>query len=244
MSEIILKSTIDVELIQQCGNDAILAHAAWVSTRGIMADIRSGEVPNDPKKVEGVLRFLMEKRHGTPFEHGFLTVRVHAPIKVWRECHRHRVGWSYNEESGRYKQLDPVFWLPPLERKMIRPEGFKSSRPEFDFATDAEYAQVCNRLEAGYTMSYATYEQLLKMDVDRGLARDVLGVGIFSACWCSCNPRSLMHFLGLRTDKATAKRPSKPLWEIENAANQLEGIFAQHWPLTYKLWNDYGRMCP
>ena len=82
MSEIILKSTIDVEEIQVVGNDAMLAHAAMVSTRGMLA----AEMP--PDKVPGLLRYLMKSRHGTPFEHGLLTVRVHAPIKVWREWHR------------------------------------------------------------------------------------------------------------------------------------------------------------
>src|SRR4051812_18000541 len=117
-------SEISVEYVQHTGDDAMLAHAAMVSTRGH----RAGE-PVEQTKLKGLLNYLIERRHGTPFEHGSLTVRVHAPIKVFREWHRHRVGWSYNEESGRYKDLDPVFYLPPHDRPMIRPEGFKSSRP-------------------------------------------------------------------------------------------------------------------
>lgn len=56
--------------------------------------------------------------------------------------------------------------------------------------------------------------------------------------------RSLMHFLELRTREDKAKRPSRPLWEIDNAARQLEAIFAQHWPVTHRLWNEFGRAAP
>jgi thymidylate synthase (FAD) len=239
MTEIVLKSDIDVEVIQQVGGDQMIAHAAMVSTRGVMA----GETVPD-EKIKGMVNFLVKNRHGTPFEHGYLTVRVHAPIKVWREWHRHRVGWSYNEESGRYKQLDPVFYVPPRDRLMIRPEGFKSSRPAFDLADDAEYAAACDILKARYQDAYNGYEALLALQVDRGLARDVLGVGIYSACYCSANPRSIMHFLELRTDYPEAKRPSKPLHEIRVAADKLEAIFAAHWPVTYAAWVECGRAAP
>lgn len=238
MTQIILKSTIDVEYIDHMGNDERIAHAAWVSTKGMQAD------KGDPGKVKGVLKFLMEKRHGTPFECGALTIRVHAPIKVWREWHRHRVAWSYNEESGRYKQLDPIFWMPPQNRPMIRPDHFKSSSPDFGIATDDQYNKLRLEFRSAYSLCYEAYEQLLEIGIDRGLARDVLGVGIYSACYCTANPRSIMHFLELRTRYDQSKRPSRPLWEIDNAARQLETIFAQHWPLIYELWNTNGRQAP
>ena len=238
MTKITLKSTIDVEYVQHCGGDQRCVEAMLVSTKGLDAAEASAE------KVRGRLGYLMKNRHGTPFECGALTVRVHAPIKVWREWHRHRVGWSYNEESGRYKQLDPVFWLPPAGRPMMRPEGFRSAYPDFDVPTDQEYDLLCRVLRAGYEDAYARYIDLLAAGFDRGLARDVLGVGIFSACYCTANPRSIMNFLELRTKEPAAKRPSRPLWEIDNAARQLEAIFAEHWPITHSLWAECGRMAP
>lgn len=239
MSEIVLTSEISVEAIQAMGNDEMIAHAAMVSTQGATM-----LTPPSREKVEGLIRYLMAHRHGTPFEHGSLTVRVYAPIKVWREWHRHRVGWSYNEESGRYKQLDPVFYVPPRERPMIRPMGFKSARPAFASATDDEYARIMESLRRGYEAAYREYEFMLSLQVDRGLARDVLGVGIYSACYCTANPRSIMHFLELRTDRPDAKRPSKPLYEIAVAAAKLEAIFAERWPVTYAAWNELGRAAP
>lgn len=238
MTEIILTSDIKVDYIDHMGSDQRIVEAMMVSTKGLSA------ADSSSKSMEGRLNYLMENRHGTPFECGALTIRVHAPIKVWREWHRHRIGWSYNEESGRYKQLDPIFYIPSRERPAIRPEGFKSARPAFDVATDEEYAQILSRLRVGYQFAYEQYEKMLALQVDRGLARDVLGVGIYSCCYCTANPRSIMNFLELRTTEPTAKRPSKPLYEIEVAARKLEVIFSQQWPITHMLWNRHGRMAP
>ena len=142
MTEIKLTSEITVENIQHIGSDEMIARAAWVST-GKDQMTPSGE-PIDPDKVALTLNYLMKHRHGTPFEHGSLTVRVNAPIKVWREWHRHRVGWSYNETSGRYKQLEPVFYKPPRGRPMIRPDKFKSANPSFEIASDQQYKDCMN----------------------------------------------------------------------------------------------------
>lgn len=240
MTKIILKSTIDVEYRDHMGNDERLVEAMLVSTQGLDAKEASKE------KVRGRLNYLMKNRHGTPFECSALTVRVHAPIKVWREWHRHRVGFSYNEESGRYKQMDPIFWLPPKHRPMMRPEGFRSAYPDFDTPTDEEYTILYKELEEGYQVEYDRYERLLEVGFDRGLARDILGVGLFSACYVTGNPRSFFHWMELRTKKREdeAKRPSRPLWEIDNAAQQVEAIIARLWPIAYEVWCTNGRMAP
>ena len=41
---------------------------------------------------EGLIRFLMRDRHGTPFEHNAFRFHIRAPIFVTREWMRHRVG--------------------------------------------------------------------------------------------------------------------------------------------------------
>src|SRR5947209_8319680 len=47
---------------------------------------------------EGLIRFLMRDRHGTPYEHNAFRFHVRAPLFVAREWFRHRVG-SFNEFS-------------------------------------------------------------------------------------------------------------------------------------------------
>jgi thymidylate synthase (FAD) len=239
-----LRSTIDVTLIQHMGGDAMVASSAWVSTSYEDGLLRAAGKPDD---VKGVIGYLMKHKHGTPFEHGSLTFRVHAPIFVWREWHRHRIGFSYNEESGRYKQLDPVFYLPSPNRAMMKVDGWKPGRPKFTQCKSEDgttYNQLCANLERSYRLSYEMYEANLALGIDPGLARDCLPVGIYSSCWVTCNPRSLMAFLSLRTHEPAAKHVSYPLHEIEMAARECEAIFAELWPITYAAYCENGRVAP
>src|SRR5690606_20273562 len=110
---------MEVRLINAMGNDNTLVAAARVSTQweDSLKD-RTSETRS------GLINYLMKNRHGTPFEHAAMTFFIKAPIFVFREFHRHRIGWSYNEESARYKQLEPHFYAPPVHRPgMAQREG-------------------------------------------------------------------------------------------------------------------------
>jgi thymidylate synthase (FAD) len=261
------KSTIDVSVIQAVGSDEMIAAAAWVSTSAGAGLSRAADNPQD---VPGVINYLMKNRHGTPFEHGSITFYVHAPIFVWREWHRHRIGFSFNEESARYKTLEPVFYIPPKDRPMMKVEGWKPGKPKFltvddyvkqkfgylETEPDSEtmdqireeantiYAELIFNLTRGYKTGYQMYLDNLKLNIDPGLARDCLPVGIYSSCWVTCNPRSLMAFLSLRVNDETATFPSYPLWEIEQAAKKCEEYFKNQWPLTYQAFIKKGRVGP
>ena len=221
--------------------------AARVSTVG-----EDAEQLVDANANYGLIRYMMKHRHGTPFEHSSMTFFVHAPIFVWREWHRHRIGFSYNEESGRYKTLEPVFYIPPINRPMFKVDDWKPGRPKFlridqtISPTEAEdrYATLIDNLKASYILAYDMYLQNLDLGIDPGLARDCLPVGIYSSCWVTCNPRSIMAFLSLRTHAPDAMFVSYPLYEIEQAARQVELIFAKHHPLTYKAFLECGRVAP
>lgn len=237
------KSTIDVTLVQSMGGDHMIVAAARVSTSGMEAEKYAYEEAREENY--GLINYLMKHRHGTPFEHSSLTFFVHAPIFVWREWHRHRIGFSYNEESGRYKKLEPIFYLPDRERPMMCVDGWKPGRPKFTRCESNDvFNNLCTNLKHGYSVGYEMYEANLKLGIDPGLARDCLPVGIFSGCWVSCNPRSLMAFLSLRTHHPEAKFVSYPLWEIILAAEACEKIFETGWPLTYRAFVENGRVAP
>jgi thymidylate synthase (FAD) len=235
-------SKITVKLIDKMGGDATLAAAAKVLEPEAYTEYLA---THEKSSVDGLLRYLIQHRHGTPFEHGSLSFFVHAPICVWREWHRHRIGFSYNEESGRYKTLAPLFYLPPRDRPMMKVDGWEPGRPKFLQCEDEQvYLQLCRNLSYSYAIAYEMYKGNLALNIDPGLARDCLPMGIYSACWVTCNPRSMMSFLSLRTHEPTAKYVSYPLYEIEVAARVAEEIFAAGWPITYKSFCDFGRVAP
>lgn len=240
--QIIVTSEIKVRLIDSLGGDYMVVAAAKVSTSG--EDAMQYASAAEGKGNAGLINYLMEHRHGTPFEHSCLTLFVHAPIFVWREWHRHRIGFSYNEESSRYKQLDPVFWVPGVDRKLVPAEGSTSARPQFSPGTTEQLLKVHDRLIGVYRHAYREYDEMIADGIAREVARACLPVGIYSSCWVTCNPRSLMAFLSLRTHDKSAKFVSYPQAEIEQAARVAEEVLAQGWPLTYQAFVKHGRVGP
>lgn len=212
--------------------------AARVSTSG--EDALAYLDPSKAEESKGLINYLMKHRHSTPFEHAALTMFVHAPIFVWREWHRHRV-MSYNEESGRYKQLDPVFWIPSPTRKILPVENFKPARPQFRAATLDEYNWLVTSMASDYQTIYDNYQEKLDRGYAKEVSRATLPVGIFSSCWVTCNPRALMAFLSLRTHNPEAIFVSYPQAEIEEAALQTEEILKTYWPITHEAFVKNGR---
>jgi thymidylate synthase, flavin-dependent len=218
--------------------DMAVVNAARVSTLGettVNAEL-------SPERVKGLINFLMRDRHGTPFEHTPMTFFVKAPIFVAREFMRHRVGWSYNEESGRYKELQPDFYVPGPDR-LLQQVG-KAGRYQFEPGTERQRMLVANSLPQVYEYAYHAYQEMLDDGVAREVARMVLPVGMFTSFYATCNARSLMHFLGLRTIHEEAKIPSFPQREIAMVAEKMEELWAGVMPLTHAAFTANGRISP
>jgi thymidylate synthase (FAD) len=233
------RSDISVELVKASASDSDVVWAARVSTAG-EASIDARD--QDPERNAGLIRFLMRDRHGTPFEHNSMTFLVSAPIFVFREFMRHRVGWSYNEESGRYRQLHPVFYVPGSDRKLVQ-EG-KPGHYVFVDGTAEQHKIVVEATEDACRQAYRAYLEMLDAGVAREVARGVLPVATYSSMYATCNARALMHFLSLRTKREDSAFPSFPQREIEMVAEQMEAVFAAAMPLTHQAWNQNGRVAP
>ena len=235
-----LRSHMTVDLMQHMGNDSMVVAAARVSTNPEIAEM--ARTAHTAEEHAGLINYLMGHRHGTPFEHGALTVRVEAPIFVFREWHRHRAGWSYNEMSGRYSQLEPVFHIPGADRPLVN--AGTSARPKMVPGSSEQYARLVSRMRDAYRFSYAAYLRALDDAVAKEVAREVLPVGIYSTMYATCNMRSAMHFLSLRIYDPDATFPSKPQYEIAQAASLLEQHFAGLFPITYEAFLKAGRVAP
>lgn len=225
-------SEITVDLIEHLASDGGVVRAARVST---LTD-------RDNRPAGGLINALMRERHGSPFEHGMFTFRVHAPIFVFREWQRHRIGWSYNEQSGRYTEFEPVFYVPGPARPIVQ----TGKAIDYDLHDGSRSQRTCVTWSSkeAQLKAWDEYQDMIENGVAREVARNVLPVSVYSSMYATCNPRSLMHFLGLRTRDETAAYPSKPQWEIENAARQCEAVLADAMPITYAAWIKNGRVAP
>jgi thymidylate synthase (FAD) len=230
------RSDVVVELVKHSASDQDVAFAARVSTLGEKAQEQS-----DPKKTGGLINFLMRDRHGSPFEHSVFTFYVKAPIFVWREHMRHRIA-SYNEESGRYRVLDPEFYVPDNQRKLLqigKPGAyvFEEGSSEQIAVTMSNYRRTCKE-------AYVNYEEMIRFGVAREVARGVLPLTIYSSAYVTINSRSLMNFLSLRRSVEGQRFPSFPQREIEMVAEKYEEFFKEIMPLTHAAFVENGRVAP
>ena len=230
-----------VELVRSNASDADVLFAARVSTQGeqTLESAQSDDV--DTSRSKGLINYLMRDRHGSPFEHNSMTFYVQAPIFVFREFMRHRIA-SYNEESGRYRQLNPVFYVPGADRNLV--QVGKPGAYEFLPGTAEQSALVSSEVTAVATEAFASYQRMLDAGVAREVARIVLPLTIYSSMYVTLNARSLMNFLSLRTKREGTHFPSFPQREIEMCAEQMEEHFARLMPLTFEAFNTNGRVAP
>lgn len=214
------KST--VELVKHNASDVDVAYAAWVSNFG---DKRE----RDTTDVSKLINFLYSNRHMSPFEHGSFTFFIDTPIFVAREFMRHRT-WSYNETSGRYKELDPRFYLAPDDRPLQQVGRIG----HYSFVAGDEWQ---NRIKnyatkKAYGMSWRMYKMMLRVGIAKEVARNVLPVGTMTQFYATANPRNVMQFLALRNDGPALK-------EIRDVAIEIEAAFAEAMPLTYAAFKAY-----
>ena len=232
------RDDVTVELVKANASDSDVVWAARVSTAG---ENSLDDVDADPTRSAGLINYLARERHGSPFEHTSMTFFISAPIFVFREFMRHRIA-SYNEESGRYRELRPNFYIPSKERKLV--QIGKAGSYTFVDGSDEQYAITVNAIKESCILAYENYKKMLDAGVAREVARAVLPVGLYSTMYVTMNARALMNFLSLRTSHEGSHFPSYPQREIEMVAEKMEQFFATLMPITHEAFQKSGRVAP
>ena len=142
---------------------------------------------------------------------------------------------SFNEESGRYHQLEGDFYVP--DREAVRSQVGKPGAYTFEPVAEDLAGETIDTFRRVYKELYAEYLGLVEKGVAKELARSILPFGIFTQFYWTLNARSLMNFLSLRNAE-----PAQ--YEIRVYAEAVERLFAQKMPLTHQSFVDFGRRPP
>ncbi len=187
------------------------------------------------KGDEKLLRFLWENQHSTPFEMAGLTIEVKAPILVFREWHRHRVPFGYNELSARYTPLPNENYCPTVARIIEGAESAgKNKQAQGAVAkipTEEEVQRWLNRLVESYDLAQRVYEEGLAIGVPKELARCPVPVARYSRMRATGNLRGWLAFLQLRTAAGAQ-------WEIRQYAETMARLIQTLYPQVWSLWNE------
>lgn len=225
----------------------------WGSDSDIVADAqaRNPDDVGNPDREVHILNALLKRKivHTSPFEHSGMGVYVEAPAVVWWEWTRHRfmpqsrADHSFNLESGRYKILRPDFYLPPEDRPIKEPDGFKAMSPNHQI--DKELIKSVHEIQREvFTKAWEGYQQQISLGVAREVARNVLGPAIYYFGRVSGGVLTWLHFLALRTRDDAINPSSYPQWEIEQVARKCEEEFIRLFPTVYSIFCANGRRTP
>ncbi len=177
-------------------------------------------------KCKSLVMRLLTMGHGSPFEQASVTFEVYAPIFVLRQWMRHRIGWSYNEQSLRYTS--------PTKFDFYVPEMLGAAYLDPDCGDGIEILRKRKSLLAQYNTMCAeaveTYKLMLDKGVPREQARAILPVGLYSKVIMTANLRAVIHFVNLRSDKhaqAEIQKFSDALREMCREITDFTPIFGE-----------------
>lgn len=213
-----------VRVVDLMGNDDTIVNAARVSygkgTRSV-SDNRS------------LIRYLLRKKHTSPFEQCEIALHIKCPIFVARQWIRHRTA-NINEISLRYSEAPDEFFTPDpetLKKQSTRNKQMRDKNSSFeDYEKDRIIATFTNHNKKSYT----TYDYLINTcGLSRELARCALPVSLYTEFYWKMDLHNLFHFLKLRWDKDHAQH------EIVVYAEAIGNIVKQWVPLAFEAFEDY-----
>lgn len=214
------RSDFTVEVVDHMGDDLTPLRAARVSTKG--ADSRTTE------ENDGLRRYLLREGHHVPFEHQVVSFYLEVPIFVSRQLLKHRIS-SISETSGRYRELDGVFYVPD-EMRPVKQIG-KTGAYEFVY-DDMALTVARSGTKGASAGAWDLYSTMLGAGVAKEVARMVLPVNTYSSMYFTANTRSLFNLFTLRSSWGEGH----PQYEIREAADLMFSHWQELYPKTAEAW--------
>jgi thymidylate synthase (FAD) len=195
-----------VELVDHMGSDRAIAEAAWVSSDRAAARTETAVIK--------IIRYLAREGHWTPFGQTAIKLRFRVPIFIARQLMRSSIGIVWNEESRRYVDSPPEFYVPEVWR--CRSQSMKQGSGEtFDGTVEMKPHLSCvvsgcspgvsvsvgpiRLIEAAYRVASDTYKAMIAAGIAPEQARIVLPVATYTTIVGTFNIASLARVYKLRS---------------------------------------------
>jgi len=184
---------------------------------------------NKKDKPDGLLRYLVQHKHWSPFEHGHATFEIETSKAIGIQLIRHR-SFAFQEFSQRYQDVNHLGNIfEPIELREQCEDNRQSSTkvidPKIPLEGGSENASVL--INDLLNQSHKVYNQLLEAGVAREQARMVLPLATTTKIHMTGSIRSWIHFLELRDDGHAQK-------EIQDVAKAIKRIFINEFPIISK----------
>jgi thymidylate synthase (FAD) len=211
-----------VVLVDHMGNDLSVVRAARVSHD---AAWRAGENEGSDARL---INYLWRNKHTTPFEAVTFTFEIGAPIFVLRQWHRHRT-WSFNELSGRYRELPEEFYVPKPEHIGEQSKDNKQGRSVPGIKREECDTLLSSMIDHSCSCAFEAYRSLINKGAPREIARTVLPLATYSHMFATVNLLNLFKF-------ATLRSSDHAQYEIRVYANAMMELIKPIVPRCHDAW--------
>jgi len=168
----------------------------------------------------GLIQFLAEHGHWTPFAHPQITVVMQAPVPIRTQCFKHKQGFVENEESRRYIKSTPKLYIPDEFRSA--PDNAKQGsggRHEDSDLVRQEYIKKARD-------AIATYERWIDMGLCPEQARFILPQGVEVEWYWTGSLAAFARFYSQRMDPHAQQ-------EIRELAFEVGRIIQPLYPISW-----------
>jgi thymidylate synthase (FAD) len=193
---------------------------------------------NKKDKPEGLLRYLVQHKHWSPFEHSYATFEIETSKAIGIQLIRHR-SFSFQEFSQRYQDVNRLeSMFEPIELRAQCEDNRQSSTEIINpnLKISSGILGIKNNTKASVAVrdylkkSQELYNALLEAGVARETARMILPLNTTTKIHMTGSIRSWVHFLELRDDEHAQK-------EIQLVAKEIKRIFISEFPIIAKALN-------
>lgn len=216
------------ELLAVFGSDDMVVDCARVS-------FSKNHAQYTEEQNARLIHYLARHRHWAPLAHPKAQFRIHAPIFVARQWEKHRIGtvrgydiYDHSEESRRYVDADPEFYVPDGWRG--KPSG-SIKQGSGDVLNSVANAACDFDLRTAMTTCTEAYHHMLRRGVAPEMARMVLPQNMMTQ-WIETG--SLYYWFNLcrlRLDSHAQK-------EIGDLAAQVSAAMSASFPVSWQALLD------
>lgn len=210
-----------LRLVDYLGGDERIVASARVSY---------GSGTKSTRQDKALIHYLMRNLHTSPFEQVILTFHAKMPIFVARQWVRHRTA-RLNEASGRYSVIPDEFYLPMADKIRKQSKRNKQGRVTEDLPRELQES-VLEILKRDQASAYQSYEEMLRDDIARELARINLPLSVYTQWYWQIDLHNLFHFLRLRLDKHAQH-------EIRQYAKVMAEMAKAVAPVAFEAFEEY-----
>ena len=182
---------------------------------------------NKKDKPDGLLRYLVQHKHWSPFEHGHATFEIETSKAIGIQLIRHR-SFAFQEFSQRYQDVNRLeSMFEPIELRSQCEDNRQSSVDIIDpkLPILGEEGSPASEIIKGHLdLTHRLYNKLLDAGVAREQARMILPLTTKTKIHMTGSIRSWVHFLELRDDSHAQK-------EIQLVAQEIKRIFIKEFPI-------------